>query len=76
GGITSDRTILPIFNYGTPFLLVAALSVFCGLWTFWTYRDASPPKGKTHVDILLPMRITHEAGRHHRVAFLSIVFFL
>ncbi|MBU9322685.1 MFS transporter [Burkholderia gladioli] len=76
GGITSDRTIPPIFNYGTPFLLVAALSVFCGLWTFWTYRDASPPKGKTHVDILLPMRIIHEAGRHHRVAFLSIVFFL
>ena len=23
GGVTSDRTILPLFNYGTPFMLVA-----------------------------------------------------
>ncbi|MFL6668205.1 MAG: MFS transporter, partial [Burkholderia ambifaria] len=40
GGVTSDRTIAPFFNYGTPFLLVAALSVVCGLWTFLSYRNA------------------------------------
>ncbi|WP_176052724.1 MFS transporter [Paraburkholderia caribensis] len=76
GGITSDRTILPIFNYGTPFLFVAALSVFCEIWTYWYYRDANPPKGQTRIEIMLPLRIIYEAGRHHRVAFLSVVFFL
>ncbi|MGH8782867.1 MFS transporter [Paraburkholderia sp.] len=76
GGVTSDRTIAPFFNYGTPFLLVAALSVFCGLWTFWFYRDVVVPKGGTRIDLLLPLRIIYEAARHHRVAFLSVVFFL
>ncbi|MFL9870439.1 MFS transporter [Paraburkholderia megapolitana] len=76
GGVTSDRTIAPFFNYGTPFLLVAALSVVCGLWTFWFYRDAVAPKGGARIDLLLPLRIIYEAGKHHRVAFLSVVFFL
>ncbi|WGS45042.1 MFS transporter [Burkholderia sp. JSH-S8] len=76
GGVTSDRTIAPFFNYGTPFLLVAALSIVCGLWTFWFYRDAIAPTGNTRVDLLMPLRIIYEAGTHRRVAFLSIVFFL
>lgn len=76
GGITSDRLILRIFNYGTPFLLVASLSVLCGIWTLSQYRDANSPEGRTRVDILLPLRIIYEAGHHRRVALLSIVFFL
>jgi MFS family permease len=76
GGVTSDRTVLPIFNYGTPFLLVSVLSVICGLWTFWFYRDAVAAKGATRIDLLLPLRIIYQAGTHRRVAFLSIVFFL
>ena len=76
GGVTSDRTIAPFFNYGTPFLLVAALSVVCGLWTFWSYRNVVAPTGNTRVDLLMPLRIIYQAGTHHRVAFLSIVFFL
>ncbi|KVR32224.1 MFS transporter [Burkholderia ubonensis] len=76
GGVTSDRTIAPFFNYGTPFLLVAALSVACGLWTYWFYRDAIAPTGNTRVDLLMPLRIIYQAGTHRRVAFLSIVFFL
>ncbi|WP_334042346.1 MFS transporter [Burkholderia ambifaria] len=76
GGVTSDRTIAPFFNYGTPFLLVAALSVVCGLWTFWSYRNAVAPTGNTRVDLLMPLRIIYQAGTHRRVAFLSIVFFL
>ncbi|WP_116135122.1 MFS transporter [Trinickia diaoshuihuensis] len=76
GGVTSDRTIAPFFNYGTPFLLVAVLSVVCGLWTYGFYRNAVAPKGATRIDLLLPLRIIYEAGKHRRVAFLSIVFFL
>ena len=33
GGVTSDRTISPLFDYGTPFVLVAALSLACACWT-------------------------------------------
>ncbi|MBN3788458.1 MFS transporter [Burkholderia sp. Ac-20353] len=76
GGVTSDRTIAPFFNYGTPFLLVAALSVACGLWTLRSYRDAVAPAGGARIDLLLPVRIIFEAGTHARVACLSIVFFL
>ena len=76
GGVTSDRTIAPFFNYGTPFLLVAALSVVCGLWTFWSYRNVVAPTGNTRVDLLMPLRIIYQAGTHRRIAFLSIVFFL
>ncbi|WP_426087752.1 MFS transporter [Janthinobacterium sp. PSPC1-1] len=76
GGMTSDRTISPLFNYGTPFFLVSALSLICGLWTYWYYRDTTPPKGGARIDLLLPLRIIYEAGTHRRVAFLSIVFFL
>ncbi|EDT03107.1 MFS transporter [Burkholderia ambifaria] len=76
GGVTSDRTIAPFFNYGTPFLLVAALSVVCGLWTFCSYRNAVAPTGNTRVDLLMPLRIIYQAGTHRRIAFLSIVFFL
>ncbi|KUZ79292.1 MFS transporter [Burkholderia ubonensis] len=76
GGLTSDRTIAPFFNYGTPFLLVAALSVACGLWTARCYRDAVAPAGAARVDLLLPVRIICEVGAHGRVACLSVVFFL
>ncbi|RQS71623.1 MFS transporter [Burkholderia sp. Bp8963] len=76
GGVTSDRTLAPFFNYGTPFLLVAALSVACGLWTLRCYRDAAAPAGGARIDLLLPVRIIFEAGTHARVACLSAVFFL
>ncbi|WP_414440099.1 MFS transporter [Burkholderia sp. 22PA0106] len=76
GGLTSDPRILPAFNYGTPFLLVAALSALCGFWTLRRYRDARPPRGARRVDWLLPLRIVAEAGRDRRIALLSAVFFL
>ncbi|MGG1943964.1 MFS transporter [Trinickia sp. NRRL B-1857] len=76
GGVTSDRTIAPIFGYGTPFLLVSVLSLFCGLWTLGFYRDALPPKGAARIDPLLPLRIVVQAGMHRRIGLLSVVFFL
>ncbi|ASL46978.1 Tetracycline resistance protein, class C [Burkholderia sp. AD24] len=76
GGVTSDRTIAPIFNYGTPFLLVGALSVACAIWTACSYRDTARAVGATRIDLLLPLRIVYQAAMHKEVAFLSVVFFL
>ncbi|RQR53394.1 MFS transporter [Burkholderia sp. Bp9126] len=76
GGVSSDRTIAPFFNYGTPFLLVAALSVACGLWALRCHRDALAPAGGARIDLLLPVRIVCEAALHGRIACLSAVFFL
>lgn len=76
GGLTSDRSIAPVFNYGTPFLLVGALSLICGIWTWRSYRDAVAPSGHARVDLLLPLRIVYQAAQHRQVAFLSAVFFL
>lgn len=76
GGIASDRTIAPIFNYGTPFLLVGALSIVCAIWTAVSYRDTAPASGRVHIDLMLPLRIIYQAAMHRSVAFLSIVFFL
>jgi DHA1 family tetracycline resistance protein-like MFS transporter len=76
GGVTSDRTISRFFNYGTPFLLVGALSLICGIWTWSSYRDTAAPSGKARVDLMLPLRIIYQAAMHKEVAFLSVVFFL
>ncbi|MFM0646013.1 MFS transporter [Paraburkholderia bryophila] len=76
GGVTSDRTIAPIFNYGTPFLLVGALSAACAIWTACSYRDTAQAVGATRIDLLLPLRIVYQAAMHKEVAFLSVVFFL
>jgi MFS transporter, DHA1 family, tetracycline resistance protein len=76
GGVTSDRTIAPVFNYGTPFVLVGALSVACAVWTAVSYRNTVPPPGKVRIDPLLPLRIIYQAATHRNVAFLSVVFFL
>jgi MFS transporter, DHA1 family, tetracycline resistance protein len=76
GGVTSDRTVLPFFNYGTPFLLVGALSLICGIWTWRSYHDTVVPSGKARVDLMLPLRIIYQAAMHKKVAFLSVVFFL
>ncbi|HGF4017513.1 MFS transporter [Burkholderia cenocepacia] len=76
GGVTSDRTISPLFDYGTPFVLVAALSLICAGWTWASYRDSAAPRGDTRIDPLLPLRIIWEAARQRNVAFLSVVFFL
>ncbi|OXI17446.1 MFS transporter [Burkholderia sp. AU15512] len=76
GGVTSDRTISPLFDYGTPFVLVAALSLACACWTWASYRDSAAPRGDTRIDPLLPLRIIGEAARQRNVAFLSVVFFL
>lgn len=76
GGVTSDRTILPLFNYGTPFMLVAALSLACGIWTWTSYRDTSAPLGAARIDLMLPLRIIAQAATHRKIALLSVVFFL
>ncbi|HIA2394966.1 TPA: MFS transporter, partial [Burkholderia contaminans] len=52
GGVTSDRTISPLFDYGTPFVLVAALSLVCAFWTLASYRDSAAPRGDTRIDPL------------------------
>lgn len=76
GGVTSDRTIAPMFNYGTPFLLVGALSAACAIWTACSYRDTAQPAGATRIDLWLPLRIVYQAAMHREVACLSVVFFL
>ncbi|MFM0597009.1 MULTISPECIES: MFS transporter [Paraburkholderia] len=76
GGVTSDRTVAPIFNYGTPFLLVGGLSAACAIWTACSYRDTAQAVGATRIDLLLPLRIVYQAAMHKEVAFLSVVFFL
>ncbi|WP_296223770.1 MFS transporter [Ralstonia sp. UBA689] len=76
GGIASDRQIAPIFGYETPFLLVGTLSLMCGVWMWVSYRDTATPTGKRQMDVLLPLRVMHQAVRHKAVAFLSVVFFL
>ncbi|RKP47412.1 MFS transporter [Trinickia fusca] len=76
GGVASDRTILAGFNYGTPFLIVGALALLCGIWTWKSYRDVTLPPGQAKVDLMLPVRIVCEAALHKEVAFLSVVFFL
>ena len=76
GGIASDRSIVPFFNYGTPFLLVGALSVLCAVWTATSYRDTVAPSGKAAIDFLLPVRVVYQAAVHKDIAFLSAVFFL
>lgn len=76
GGVASDRTILPFFNYGTPFLLVGGLSLLCSIWMWTSYRDTVAPSGKARVDLMLPLRIIYQAVMHKEIAFLSVVFFL
>ena len=76
GGVTSDRTISPLFDYGTPFVLVAVLSLICAGWTWASYRNTAVPRGDTRIDLLLPLRIVREAVSQRNVAFLSVVFFL
>jgi MFS transporter, DHA1 family, tetracycline resistance protein len=76
GGVTSDRTIAPVFSYGTPFLLVAVLSAICAIWTWRSWRDTAIASGNARIDLMLPLRIIYEAAMHRQVAFLSVVFFL
>ena len=75
GGVTSDRTISPLFDYGTPFVLVAALSLACACWTWASYRDSAAPRGDAHRSAAAAA--DHRgAARQRNVAFLSVVFFL
>lgn len=76
GGVTSDRNISTLFNYGTPFLLVGALSLLCAAWTWACYRDAQVPAGKAKISLLLPVQAILEVPRHRAIAFLSLIFFL
>ncbi|NMV37907.1 MFS transporter [Ralstonia insidiosa] len=76
GGVASDRRIAPIFGHETPFLLVGALALACGVWMWVSYRNTVTPSGMHRVDVLLPLRVMHEAVRHKAVAYLSVVFFL
>ncbi|WP_144113069.1 MFS transporter [Paraburkholderia sp. BCC1886] len=76
GGVTSDRTVSPVFNYGTPFLLVGLLSALCAVWTWVSYRDADAASGNARIDLALPLRIIYQAATNKDVALLSAVFFL
>jgi MFS transporter, DHA1 family, tetracycline resistance protein len=76
GGITSDRTLAPCFGYPVPFLLVSALSLLCGLWTWIACKERTLAAGARPVDVWLPLRVIAQAVRHKRVAQLSVVFFL
>ena len=75
GGVTSDRTISPLFDYGTPFVLVAALSLACACWTCVVSR-LWPHRAATRASIRCCRCDHREAARQRNVAFLSVVFFL
>lgn len=82
GGVTSDRALAPWFGYGTPFLLVGALSVACTIWTWRACGDvvlrsqAQSSSGSRRVDVWLPLRVIAQAATHRQIAVLSVVFFL
>lgn len=76
GGITADRSISPMFGYGTPFALVAALGLVCGVWTALSYRDGGAATASARIDLLTPVRVVIDAALDRRVARLSLVFFL
>ncbi|WP_321881861.1 MFS transporter [Paraburkholderia bannensis] len=76
GGMTADRALSPLFGYGTPFVLVAALALVCGAWIALGYRDGGAHSAGARIDVLMPVRIVVEAALDRRVALLSVVFFL
>ena len=76
GGVTSDRHIAAFFGYGTPFLIVGALSLLCAVWTWTSYRDAGLRPKRSKISPLLALRVIREAAGHKAIGFLSLVFLL
>ncbi|KVN05911.1 MFS transporter [Burkholderia diffusa] len=76
GGITADRTLSPVFGYGTPFVLVSALSLLCAVWTWLATKDTTAASHARPINVWLPLRVVAEAALNTRIALLCIVFFL
>lgn len=76
GGVTADRTLSPAFGYGTPFVLVSALSLLCAAWTWLTSQETAVAARARPINVWLPLRVVAEAALNTRIALLCVVFFL
>jgi MFS family permease len=76
GGYLSDSSLMPWFNYSTPFLADALLAVINFFMLIFIFKDNYIASTKKSFDIKRQLRIFTDAFRHREVRNLSLVFLL
>ena len=75
GGVLSERTIEPWFDFATPLWIAAALAAVSFLWILVGFRDTAQPSGEP-IDWLRPIRIFTQAFTTPAVRSLAVVHLL
>ncbi|MFI5269655.1 MAG: MFS transporter, partial [Chloroflexota bacterium] len=75
GGVLSERTIEPWFDFATPLWTAAALAAISFVWILFGFRDTAPPSGQA-LDWLRPLKVFTQAFTTPSVRLLAIVHLL
>lgn len=76
GGYLSDSTLMPWFNYSTPFLADALLAVINFFMLIFTFKDTYISTSFKSFDFKRQLRIFTDVFNHREVRNLSLVFLL
>jgi MFS family permease len=75
GGVLSERTIEPWFDFATPLWTAAALAALSFVWILFEFRNTAPPSGQS-LDWLRPLKVFTQAFTTPSVRLLAIVHLL
>ena len=75
GGVLSERTIEPWFDFATPLWTAAALAAVSFIWILLGFRDTAQASGEP-IDWLRPVRIFTQAFTTRSVRSLAVVHLL
>ena len=75
GGVLSERTLEPWFNFATPLWTAAALAAVSFVWILLGFRDTAQPSGAP-LDWLRPIKVFTQAFTTPSVRSLAVVHLL
>jgi len=76
GGVLSDSSLVPWFNYSTPFLFAALLTFIDILLLIWLFNETLKEKKESNADLLTGLRHVKKAFTMRSLRTMFIVVFL
>jgi MFS transporter, DHA1 family, tetracycline resistance protein len=76
GGVLSDPTIFAAFNFSTPLIFAAIISILNAVFLFFAFKETYKASGKWQVRLGHAVSIFISAFKNERIRHLSLVFFI
>ncbi len=74
GGVLSDSSLVPFFNFSIPFFATAFMALIAYFWIEFGFDETFIRNPEKHIDLKRFFRVFVEASKHPSIRLLSIIF--